>query len=209
MKFKLEKPVSIKRKILFPIGFISIYFLTTYFFRNPYTSVILVIGLIIYAIYSAIKDRKYYIEFHRDVLEFYKSSGRLVFSESVQNLRIKKAALHMHGRNIGQAVIISGSDGTELKIAAYSIVNKWQGTVEQLDEVDYTIAIIKWPIFIEKLGLTENSVKQGEMSQDIQQQTEAQQKLIRLITKIFIISVLSTLIIFGLLFGWFFLTQMN
>lgn len=171
-KFILERPVNVKKRVLLPIGLISLFFLNTYFFRNPYTSSILIGGIIIFMIYSFITERKPYIEFHRDNLEFYKPSGRLVFSESVRNLRIKKRELRFKDVLIGLAVSFTASDGTEISIGTYGLNKKWLNSAEVMNEVKYVLNSTKWSSFIDYIGLGNELEELRPESFEMQQLTK-------------------------------------
>jgi hypothetical protein len=152
-KFILERSVNVKKKVILPIGLVSLFFLNTFLLRNPFTSGILIAGIIIFMIYSFITERKPYIEFHRDTLEFYKPSGRMLFSESIRNLKIRKIDIRVKNALIGLAVSFTASDGTEISIGTYRSNKKWLNTAEVMNEVKYIMNPVKWDLFIDQIGL--------------------------------------------------------
>jgi hypothetical protein len=201
-KFILKKPIDLKKKVIFPVGMLALYFLSTYLFRNPYTSGILIVGIIAYAIYSIVTDRKYFIEFHRDILEFKKPSGRMIFSESIHELKIRKAEWRDQNRLIGQVIVFTANDGTEISIATYDVSKKWIGSVETLFQVEYTIDFPKWTLFVEKIGLA-NDVEDRESTDiDMQQVNEFRKKIHNSIFWYILGGATLFILITGGLFGW-------
>lgn len=201
-KFVLKRTIDFKKRVLIPIGLVSLYFFSTYLFKNAFTSGILSIGLLIYIFYSIISDRKYFIEFHRDNIEFYKPSGRLVFSESIKNLNIKKTEIRFKDVLVGLAISFVASDGTEVSIASYGMRKKWHSSVEIIPDAKYSMEPSNWDLFINKLGLgddLEDLQKEGfEMQQLTKHKNYYQNKIfwwILMGAGIFIL-------FFAALFGW-------
>lgn len=201
-RFYLQPKLDIKKKILIPIGLFALFFLNTYLLRSPYASTILIAGILFFIIYSIIIERKHYIEFHRNDLEYHKPSGRLVFSESINDLRIRKLEIRFKNVLIGLAVSFIARDGTEISVGTYGVHKKWLTNAETTSKAQYDLNPVKWESFIDCLGLSSELKSLSKNGLEMQQIEQHRAYFQKKIFWWFLMGAGIMLLIFAAMFGW-------